>query len=241
MEFTDNAELDRQGRYTPPSQVTGRKELFLNALGYKGSGEANKFGKVLNFVPGLNLARNMVAGGISQGTDTNAVIKGQRDEAFANTMAGVNLGLQGAKFASGLGTFGATAGLASNAAAGGAGAILNDIQQNADTSAVQDDLKKELEQIDTKQITDPDYTNYVGMPGPGNNETGLGSALTGGQKMMNVANKVNNFTSKLPAVGGVSEALSQSILTGAALNKAGTDELNKVKRNQVYNSTFNYL
>jgi hypothetical protein len=75
--FTENEELQRQGTRVPMDKVgrgSGRGRLKL--LGYKDTGEFNKWGKFLSSIPipGVSTARNLAARNISKGTDTNKVL-----------------------------------------------------------------------------------------------------------------------------------------------------------------------
>lgn len=256
MIFQSNYELNRQGRYVAPEKVTGARKVALAALGYKDTGESNTWGKIMNMTPGVTaIGRNALAGALSKDTDTNTVIKAQRGEAFQDSMNGLAVGLESAKLAGTLGLGGAGgsltgagnvgSGLLSGLFKGGAGAGAEAVTSggaellgNLEKSAVQDQVKSEIaadvEAADVDGLTD--YSNYVSMPG---NENNMQLNANGGAtKFSNAVNKVNNFTSKLPVIGGFVNSIGNAIASGVALNKAGTQEWSNIKKNSVYYDPF---
>lgn len=256
--FTNTNELNRQGTYNAPDQVTGAKKAMLAALGYKGTGESNTWGKVMNWLPGgADLGRNMLAGGIAgKGTDTNRVIKGQRDEAFNQTMSTLALGVEGVKLASGLGAgsgalssigkFG-TAGI--DLAKGNIGGALtetldglSDVNKLNDTRKA---LQTDVDGLNTDEILNPpvvDQSQYVSMPETGGAGSGIINNTINGQSKFGAGlDKINKGLSKLPMIGGAVNTLTNYGVSSVALNRAGTEELDKLKAEKTRIGTFNYL
>jgi len=244
--FTNTSELDRQGVYSAPSKVDGPKKAMLAALGYKDTGESNQWGKVLNVLPGVGaIGRNAAAGGLSKGTDANSVVKGQRAEAFNDSMAGLQLGFEVAKLAAGIGNAGGVGqffGLGNKASAQptpGAD-MVQGLQNTALQQKTEEDLSNDLKnvQFDEEGNQLPPGQDYISQPGQPN---GLGSTLGGQNNFLNGVQKVDNVLGKLPMVGGVAKAIGNNLTSGLALNAAGTNAYNDLKSKSTYQAAFNYL
>lgn len=82
--FTDKRELARQAERVPMDTAQGWRKVALAALGYKGTGEKNEFGKAMSYLPavGFGTLTNLGARAVAKdGKDYNEVIKrGTGDE-----------------------------------------------------------------------------------------------------------------------------------------------------------------
>lgn len=257
MIFADNRELDRQGKYTAPEKVTGAKRVMLAALGYKDTGESNGWGKVMNMTPGVSaIGRNALAGAISKGTDTNQVIKDQRGEAFQDSMNGLAFAFEGAKLAATMGTGGAAGslgnglvqklGMGGMANAGGSAiqSTLSNMTQNAAQDQVKQQIATDVAGANTDNLGTADYSNYTSMPA--DQQTALDAQKLAEQQekqngFVNGVNKINNVMGKIPVVGGLINAGVNTLVSGVALNKAGSNAWSTLQKNATRQTNFNYL
>lgn len=94
--FNRNEELTRQAQRIGMDKVKGGRKVAMAMLGYKDDGTKNLWGKINpgQLTPGYNTLSNIAARGLSKGTDTNAVLKEQTDEALGTDMAALNFAKQ---------------------------------------------------------------------------------------------------------------------------------------------------
>jgi hypothetical protein len=261
--FTDVTELNRQGKYNAPERATGMAKTTLAAMGYDPSGKANTWGKVLNWIPGGSMVRNIGGSTIAKREgleDVQQVIKGQRDEAFNKTMSTLALGVEGVKLAGGLGAGGAGMSALGNFGSGAMSALGGDIggavtstlaglDDAAQMQATKEGLQADVDALNTEDImnknpentTPTDYQNYVSAPGATGVSSPESGAPSNGQKFADGLNKVDNFLGKLPMVGDAVNALVNYGVSSVALNKAGDEEYDKLRQSKTRMSSFSYL
>lgn len=106
--FDVNSEQTRQSKTIAPDIVgKGEGAGFMRALGYDPTtGQENKWGKVLHAPLGFSTATNLIAGGISKGSDINQVLKEGRDEAISYDLNKAALGVDIFKMAASAGLAG---------------------------------------------------------------------------------------------------------------------------------------
>jgi hypothetical protein len=244
MIFENNMELDRQGMYNAPDKVKGFSKAALGVLGYKDTGESNAWGKFLNVMPGVGtIGRNVLAGTLSKGTDTNTAIKGQRDEAFNDSMQGLDFGLKALSLAGGINAAG---GLGKMLGVGPGAQLINKMKDQATLDATKAALDADLENLNTDEIlskaqqmegdASTDFDNYTTMPLANQQKQRKTFFEQGG-----AYDKINRVLGVAGVFGDMAGTIGNNLVSGIATNKAGEQEWDTLKRNSVSKSTFNYL
>lgn len=126
MVFTTEDTLGGRGRFYGAPEQSGKSSPLLNFLGYNSQGNETGWGKVLGWVPGLNIISNMAARSMTTGDQHDQIASQTKSRIFRTIAeAGIAATAGGAIGALGLGAAagaaGATGGTSVGAGAASAG------------------------------------------------------------------------------------------------------------------------